>query len=108
MRLNEDRLFSAVKNILLEEIGEDKLRSLEDELAELKDKISDVDKNESNLQGKVDYASGLAANILDYLVTLDDELYDNPEIKVPESHEQMRILLSRKGRKKYYLSRFRL
>ena len=108
MRLNEDRLFSAVKNILLEEIGEDKLKSIEDDLAELKDRLGDVDKNESNLQGKVDYASGLAANILDYLVTLDDELYDAPDIKVPESHEQMRILLSRKGRKKYYLSRFRL
>ena len=33
MRLNEDRLFSAVKNILLEEIGEDKLKSIEDEVS---------------------------------------------------------------------------
>ena len=41
-------------------------------------------------------------------MTLDEELFDDPNVDVPESHEQMRILLSRKGRKKYYLSRFRL
>mgnify|MGYP003626438066 CR=1 FL=1 len=108
MLLNEDRLFSAVKSILLEDIGESRIKDLEDELEEIKEKLKDFDKLDFDVRGKVDYASGLAANILDYLVTLDEELYDENNVNVPEAHEQMRILLSRKGRKKYYLSRFRL
>tara|TARA_Y100001937_G_C6952180_1_gene255126 strand:- start:104 stop:430 length:327 start_codon:yes stop_codon:yes gene_type:complete len=108
MRLNEDRLYHAVKGILLEEIGEERLREIEDELAEIKAKLGDLDDLESEVQKNMDYSSGLSANILDYLVTLDEELFDDPNVDVPESHEQMRILLSRKGRKKYYLSRFRL
>ena len=108
MLLNEDRLYYAVKNILLEDIGEARLKDIEDDLAEIKAKLEDLDDLESDVEKNMDYSSGLSANILDYLVTLDEELFDDPNVDVPESHEQMRILLSRKGRKKYYLSRFRL
>ena len=43
MRLNEDRLYHAVKGILLEDIGEERLREIEDELAEIKAKLGDLD-----------------------------------------------------------------
>ena len=108
MHLNEERLYYAVKGILLEEIGEDRLRRVEDDLAEIKAKLGDIDDLEADVEKNMDDVSGLSANILDYLVTLDEELFDDPNISTPEAHEQMRILLSRKGRKKYYLSRFRL
>jgi len=108
MLLNEERLYYAVKGILLEEIGEDRLKRIEDDLADIKVKLGDMGDFEADVEKNMDDVSGLSANILDYLVTLDEELFDDPNISTPESHEQMRILLSRKGRKKYYLSRFRL
>ena len=108
MLLNEDRLYYAVKDILLEDIGESRLKKIEDELAEIKVKLGSIDDLGTEVEKNMDDVSGLSANILDYLVTLDEELFDDPNISTPEAHEQMRILLSRKGRKKYYLSRFRL
>jgi len=82
------------------------VNDIESDIADLTnrtDNLSDIVNDDDNRQ---DYIRQLTAELLDYLRTLNNELVG--QVEIPDSTKLMTKIMGRTGRKRYYMSKFRL
>lgn len=89
-------------NRLMEEMED----NVEIDVEDLSSRIDDIDVELGDNLGRVGYIRQLTAELLDYLQTLNKEL--KSQVEIPQSEDMMSKILSRKARKRYYLSKYRL
>ena len=80
--------------------------TVESDIADLTNRIDDIDTLLDDDLGRVGYIRQLTAELLDYLKTLNAEL--EGQVEIPNSIEKMTKIMGRTERKRYYMTKFRL
>lgn len=76
------------------------------DIAELTDRVENMDVRLEDDLGRVGYIRQLTAELLEFLQVLSNEI--DGQIKIPNSLELMNKIMGRTERKRYYMSKFRL
>lgn len=83
------------------------VNDVESDVADLTDRLEDLTDVVDDDLGRMTYVRQLTAEFLELLITLTTELQDQ-NIKIPQTQELMSKISGREGRKRYYMSKFRL
>lgn len=99
IRLTETQFINSLTTLM-------EVNDVESDIADLTDRLEDLEDDYEHTKGRVDYIRQLTADFLDYLQTLNNEL--DGQIEIPKSLEDMEKIMGRSERKRYYMSKFRL
>ena len=83
------------------------VNDVESDVADLTDRLEGLTDVVNDDLGRMTYVRQLTAEFLELLITLTNEL-QGQNIKIPQSQELMSKISGREGRKRYYMSKFRL
>jgi uncharacterized protein Yka (UPF0111/DUF47 family) len=83
------------------------VNDVESDVADLTNRLDDLTDVVDDDLSRMSYVRQLTAEFLELLITLTGELQDQ-NIKLPQTQELMSKISGREGRKKYYMSKFRL
>ena len=83
------------------------VNDVESDVANLTDRLEDLTDVVDDDLGRMSYVRQLTAEFLELLISLTIEIQDQ-NIKIPQTIELMSKISGREGRKKYYMSKFRL
>lgn len=99
--LSEHLLKEEMSNIM-------EVNDVESDIADLTDRIENLDDILTDDRDRMDYVRQLTAEFLELFLTLTNELDSNEGVEIPETLELMNKVMGRKHRKRYYMSKFRL
>jgi len=82
------------------------VNDVENDIADLTDRFETMSLDFEDTKGRVGYIRQLTSEFLEYISTLTKEL--EGQVSIPKSTDMADKMLSRKDRKRYYMSKFRL
>ncbi len=83
------------------------VNDVESDVADLTDRLENLTNVVDDDISRMAYVRQLTAEFLELLITLTQELEDQ-NVKIPQTQELMSKIYGREGRKRYYMSKFRL
>ena len=129
IKLTEEGLTNIIKNILEQELDDERLINIEDiediggeaeetDLTGIEDELEQIlspeeilglmEEQITQLQGRVQYMEELNADVLEFTEYLMQDLERSPELELRKSKQKLRALETRAGREIFWLKSRRL
>jgi hypothetical protein len=129
IKLTEEGLTNIIKNILEQELDDERLINIEDiediggeaeetDLTDIEDELEQIlspeeilglmEEQITQLQGRVQYMEELNADVLEFTEYLMQDLERSPELELRKSKQKLRALETRAGREIFWLKSRRL